>query len=294
VRAAERLSADRRGDSAVAPDRKLTRAGIGLRTPHYREILDSRPDVGWLEVHSENFFALGGQPLAFLERFRSLYAVSLHGVGLSLGSTDPLSREHLGKLKSLAARIDPWMVSEHLCWCHAGGRHLNDLLPLPYTEEALAHVVRRIGEAQEFLGRRILVENVSSYLEFCDSAIPEWEFLAEVSRRAGCGILLDINNIYVSSVNHGFDPAAYLDAIPGEGIGEIHLAGFDSNGECLIDTHGKPVYAQVWPIYADALQRFGVKPTLIEWDTDIPALPMLLGEAEKASRFMGERSGRSA
>ena len=292
--AAETLPAVSPGGPLVSADPLLARAGIGLRTPHYREILDTRPAVGWLEVHSENFFSLSGQPLAFLERFRRDYAISLHGVGLSLGSTDPLSAAHLAKLKTLAERIDPWMVSEHLCWCHAGGRHSNDLLPLPYTEEALGHVAARIQEAQEFLGRRILVENVSSYLEFAASAMPEWEFLAEVSRRAGCGILLDVNNIYVSSVNHDFDPLVYLDAIPAEAVGEIHLAGFDTNGECLIDTHGKPVYAAVWPLYAAALARVGVKPTLIEWDTDIPKLPVLLAEAEQATRYMAAAHARAA
>jgi uncharacterized protein (UPF0276 family) len=268
----------------AAPAHPLTSVGIGLRTPHYRPILDTLPDVGWLEVHSENYFCGGGQPLAILERFREHYPISLHGVGLSLGSTDPLSGEHLAKLKALIERIDPMLVSEHLCWCHAGGRHLNDLLPLPYTEEALEHMVARIGEAQDFLGRRILVENLSSYLQFADSTMPEWEFIAEVSRRAGCGILLDVNNIYVNSVNHGFDPADYLAAIPVAAVGEIHLAGFDTNGECLIDTHGKKVADAVWSLYEAAIRRLGERLTLIEWDTDIPELGVLLGEAEKAKR----------
>ena len=268
----------------AAPAHPLASVGIGLRTPHYRPILDTLPDVGWLEVHSENYFCGGGQPLATLERFREHYPISLHGVGLSLGSTDPLSREHLAKLKELIERIDPMLVSEHLCWCHAGGRHLNDLLPLPYTQEALEHMVARIGEAQDFLGRRILDENLSSDLQFADSTIPEWEFIAEVSRRAGCGILLDVNNIYVNSVNHGFDPADYLAAIPVAAVGEIHLAGFDTNGECLIDTHGKNVADAVWRLYEAAISRLGERLTLIEWDTDIPELAVLLGEAEKAKR----------
>jgi uncharacterized protein (UPF0276 family) len=265
------------------PNALLKRAGIGLRAPHYREVFASAPDVGWLEVHSENFFCAGGPALDQLERFRALYPISLHGVGLSLGSTDPLSDEHLAKLKRLALRIDPFVISEHLCWCHAGGRHLNDLLPLPYTEEALEHVVSRIGETQDRLGRRLLVENVSSYLEFADSTIPEWEFIAEVTRRAGCGILLDVNNIYVNSVNHGFDALTYLSAIPSDAVGEIHLAGFDRDDDCLIDTHGNPVAAPVWILYEEALRRLGPKPTLIEWDTAIPALPVLLEEAERAS-----------
>ena len=256
--------------------------GIGLRTPHYSELLDTLPPIGWFEVHSENYFGDGGQPLYFLERFRSHYPLSLHGVGLSLGSTDPLNSTHLRKLKSLVDRFEPGLVSEHLCWSSVGGQFLNDLLPLPYTEEALNHVVTRIGEAQDYLRRQILVENVSSYLQYKHSTIAEWEFLAEVSRRAGCGILLDVNNIYVSAENHQFDPLTYLDAIPAHAVQEIHLAGFDSNGDCLIDTHGKPVFDAVWPLYAHSIERLGPKPTLIEWDTNIPPLDVLLGEAWKA------------
>ncbi len=258
------------------------RVGIGLRTPHYRELLDTLPAIGWFEVHSENYFGEGGQPLYFLERFRSRYPLSLHGVGLSLGSTDALNSTHLRKLKSLVDRFEPGLVSDHLCWSSVGGQFLNDLLPLPYTEEALSHVVTRIGEAQDYLRRQILVENVSSYLQYKHSTIPESEFLAEVSRRAGCGILLDVNNIYVSAENHQFDPHTYLDAIPADAVQEIHLAGFDSNGDCLIDTHGKPVFDAVWPLYAHSIERLGPKPTLIEWDTDIPALDVLLAEAWKA------------
>jgi hypothetical protein len=264
------------------------RAGIGLRTPHQRQVLAERPDVGWLEVHSENFFARGGQVLNVLERARSHYPLSLHGVGLSLGSADPLSAEHLSLLKGLVQRFEPGLVSDHLCWGAVGGRHLNDLLPLPYTEEALAVVCRNVGAAQEVLGRQILVENVSSYLQFCESSIPEWEFLAEVARRSGCGILLDVNNIYVSSVNHGFDALAYLDAVPPQSVQEIHLAGFDSNGACLIDTHGKPVHGPVWNLYGEALSRLGPVPTLIEWDTDLPALEILLGEARKAQEILDQ------
>jgi len=266
------------------------RAGIGLRAPHQRQILAERPDVGWLEVHSENYFARGGQVLHFLERTRSLYPLSLHGVGLSLGSVDGLSVEHLALLKGLVDRFEPGLVSDHLCWSAVGGRHLNDLLPLPYTEEALAVVCRNVTVAQEYLGRRMLVENVSSYLQFSDSSIPEWEFVAEVARRTGCGILLDVNNIYVSSVNHGFDPLAYLDAIPPAAVEEIHLAGFDSNGVCLIDTHGKRVHGPVWNLYGEALSRLGPLPTLIEWDTDLPALEVLLDEARKAQDILDEWS----
>jgi uncharacterized protein len=262
------------------------KVGIGLRTPHYRELLETLPPIGWFEVHSENYFGDGGQPLHFLERFRSHYPLSLHGVGLSLGSTDPLNQTHLHKLKLLADRFEPGLMSDHLCWSSVGARFLNDLLPLPYTEEALDHVVTRIGEAQDFLRRQILVENVSSYLQYKHSTIPEWEFLTEAARRAGCGILLDVNNIYVSAENHHFDPLIYIDAIPGDAVQEIHLAGFDSNGDCLIDTHGKPVFGAVWPLYAHTIERLGARPTLIEWDTDIPALDVLLNEAWKARAIL--------
>lgn len=270
------------------------RAGIGLRAPHYREVLETRPDIGWLEVHSENFFGAGGQPLYYLEQARDLYPLSLHGVGLSLGSSSELNLEHLGKLKKLAGRFEPALVSEHLCWSSVGGRHLNDLLPLPYTEEALALVSRNIRQAQDFLGRRILIENVSSYLQFSHSTIPEWEFVSQVSALSGCGILLDVNNIYVSAVNHGFDARRYLEGIPVDEVGEMHLAGFDSNGDCLIDTHGKPVADEVWELYRRAVQRFGRVPTLIEWDTDIPPLSILLGEARKVDAIFEEGNHASA
>lgn len=264
------------------------RAGIGLRAPHYRELLETLPPIGWLEVHSENFFGEGGQPLYYLEQARGHYPLSLHGVGLSLGSTDELNYTHLRKLKRLADRFEPALMSEHLCWCSAGGRYFNDLLPLPYTEEALALVSRRIEQTQTFLGRRILIENVSSYLQFAHSTIPEWEFLTEAAARSGCGILLDVNNIHVSAVNHGFDAGHYLEAIPVEAVEEIHLAGFDSNGECLIDTHGKPVSDDVWALYRRAVRRFGRVPALIEWDTDIPPLAVLLDEARKADAILAE------
>ena len=257
-------------------------AGIGLRAQHCREILQTLPDIGWLEVHSENYFGEGGQPHYFLERIAEHYSLSLHGVGLSLGSAEPLNVEHLKKLKALINRYQPRLVSEHLCWGAVNGCHLNDLLPLPYTEEALTHVVSHITQAQDFLGRRILIENVSSYLQFQDSYIPEWEFVSEVAHRADCGILLDINNIYVNAVNHDFHPQQYFDAIPADAVEEIHLAGFDSNGECLIDTHSKPISEPVWQLYRQALEKFGNKPTLIEWDTDIPPLATLLNEAAKA------------
>ncbi len=267
-------------------------AGIGLRPPHYQAILAEEPSVSFLEVHSENFFGDGGQPLKYLEKFREHYPISTHGVGLSLGSTDPLDPHHLRKLKRLVDAINPALVSEHLCWVGVNGQFLNDLLPIPYTPESLAHVVSRVGEVQDFLKRPILIENVSSYLEFVDSTIPEWEFVREVASRAGCQVLLDVNNIYVNAVNHDFDPLHYLDAIAPGSVGEIHLAGFQNTGEILIDTHGAAVSDAVWRLYECAIGRFGNVPTLIEWDTDIPELAVLLGEAGKANRILKQEVNR--
>lgn len=262
------------------------RAGIGLRAPHYRELLEMRPAVGFLEVHSENYFGAGGAPLYYLEQARRHYPLSLHGVGLSLGGSDPLDREHLRCLKRLVERFEPMLVSDHLCWCAVDGIHLNDLLLLPYTEEALAHTAARIGAVQDFLGREILIENPSSYLTYTDSVIPEWEFLAELAARSGCGILLDVNNLYVSSRNHGFDPQAYLDALPPDKVREIHLAGHTvkryPDGEILIDTHNAPVCPEVWRLYRETVQRLGAVPTLIEWDSDLPPLAALVEEAARA------------
>ena len=269
-----------------------SRAGIGLRTPHYQPIIASRPDVAFLEVHSENFFGDGGQPLKYLQRFREDYAVSTHGVGLSLGSTDALNREHLRKLKRLVDWIEPALISEHLCWVGVKGRFLNDLMPLPYTSESLDHIVSRVNEVQDYLRRDIMIENVSSYLEFSESTIPEWEFVREVSQRSGCKILLDVNNIYVNATNHDFDARAYLDAIPIGSVGEIHLAGFEDTGDILIDTHGAAVSDDVWRLYEHAIARFGHVPTLIEWDTDIPALAVLLNEAQKATAILVKHAQR--
>ena len=266
------------------------RAGIGLRAPHMRELLETRPAVAWLEVHSENYFAEGGRAVAELMQVRRDYPLSLHGVGLSLGSADPLDREHLLKLKRAVERFSPALVSEHLCWVSAGGAYLHDLLPLPYTEEAVRHVVGRIAQAQESLGRQILIENVSSYLEYEHSTMPEWEFLREVAARAGCGILLDVNNVYVSAVNHGFDARRYIDSVPAEAVREIHLAGHLEKRvdgvELLIDTHDRPVKEAVWELYVYALQAIGPRPTLLEWDSDLPSLGELLAEAAKAERIL--------
>lgn len=246
--------------------------------------------MAWLEVHSENYFAEGGRAVTELDQVRQDYPLSLHGVGLSLGSTDPLNREHLAKLKAAVERFSPMLVSEHLCWVSAGNSYFHDLLPLPYTDEALEHVVARIAEVQDHLGRQILIENVSSYLEFEHSAIPEWEFLRETAARSGCGILLDVNNIHVNAVNHGFDARHYIDSIPAREVQEIHLAGHAEKRvegvELLIDTHDRPVKDAVWELYAHALQALGPKPTLIEWDSELPELPVLLAEAIKADRLL--------
>jgi uncharacterized protein (UPF0276 family) len=264
-------------------------AGLGLRAPHVGIVLAKRPPVPWFEVHSENYFAEGGPALTALERIRADYPVSLHGVGLSLGSTDPLDTSHLAKLKRLAERVDPARVSEHLCWSSVNGRHYNDLLPLPYTREALDHVCARVSATQDFLGREILVENVSSYLTFPESAIPECEFVAAVATRTGCGLLVDVNNIYVNARNHGIDADTYLAAIPPALVAEIHLAGFDASGPGLIDTHGAPVAPEVWALYERALCRYGRVPTLIEWDTDIPDFALLQREAATAQSFLDAR-----
>jgi uncharacterized protein (UPF0276 family) len=261
-------------------------AGIGLRSPHVPQVLADRPPVPWLEVHSENYYVEGGPALNALDRIRADYPLSLHGVGMSLGGTDPIDRTHLAKLARLVKRTEPALVSEHLCWSSVGGRHINDLLPLPYTEEALAQVCLRVSEVQDCLGREILVENVSTYLAFADASIPEWEFVAAVARRTGCRLLCDVNNIYVNSVNHGFDANAYLDALPRDAVAEIHLAGFDAGGPCLIDTHGAPVAPPVWALYRRAIAQFGPVATLIEWDTDIPPLATLLAEAAMAQSIL--------
>ncbi len=283
------MSAAATKSSRVAPPIPAS-AGIGLRAEHYREVIETCPAVGWLEVHSENYFGDGGAPLDYLEQARVHYPLSLHGVGLSLGSADELNMRHLQKLKALIERFEPGLVSEHLSWSSVDGRYLNDLLPLPYTEEALRHFTLRAQQAQDFLGRELLIENPSSYLQFAHSTIPEWEFLSEVANRSGCGILLDVNNIYVSATNHGFDAAHYLRAIPAGKVREIHLAGFTVNrypeGEILIDTHSARVAGEVWALYRQAIERLGAVPTLIEWDTDLPPLEVLLDEARQAEDIL--------
>jgi hypothetical protein len=259
------------------------RVGIGLRLPHVSEIAASRPRLGFLEVHAENYMAETPALNRLLELRRD-YPVSLHGVALSLGSAEELDRGHLMRFKALIERVEPMLVSEHLAWSAIGGAYLNDLLPLPYTEESLGIFCHHVEEAQEVLGRRLLIENPSSYLRYRYSPIPEPEFMTEIARRTSCGILCDVNNTYVSAWNFRFDPMAYLEALPIEAIGEIHLAGHHvaEDVDILIDDHGSGVAEPVWALYAAALRRFGPVPTLIEWDTNLPALEVLLDEAHHA------------
>ncbi len=263
--------------------------GLGLRTDHYREIERDRPgNVDWLEIVSENYLVDGGRPLDWLDRIRARYPVVMHGVSLSIGSTDKLDEDYLDRLAALARRIEPAWISDHLCWTGVGGLNTHDLLPLPYTEEALAHVARRVQRVQERLGRRILLENVSSYISFAESSVPEWEFLAEIAQRADCLILLDINNIHVSGFNNGFDPRRYIDAIPVGRVQQFHLAGHEDNGTHIIDTHDHPVAGAVWDLYAEAVRRFGPVSTMIERDDRIPPLPELLAELDRARAIANE------
>ncbi len=264
-------------------------AGIGLRSPHLAEIGRDRPATGFLEIHAENH--LGGSPARqAIESLRENYDFSVHAVGLSLGSVDGLDEAHLGRVVELVKRLEPALVSDHLSWSVHGGRYFNDLLPLPYTEEALDVVVRNLDRLQEALGRQISIENPSCYLGFVQSTLTEPEFLAELVRRSGCGLLLDLNNIVVTAHNLRLDPRDWLKALPGESITEYHLAGHavnDCDGEpILIDDHGSRVGDQVWALFGEALRRYGPRPTLVEWDTDIPALPVLLDEAARAEHMI--------
>ena len=256
--------------------------GLGLRVDHYEALLSETRPIDWLEALSENYMIPGGRPLEFLARFRERYPLVLHGVSLSIGSGDPLDRGYLARLKQLAAFVEPAWISDHLCWTGVDGTNLHDLMPLPYTEEALDHVAARVREVQDFLGRRILLENVSSYAAFHVSQLSESQFIAEVARRADCLILLDINNVYVSSHNHGFDAHAYLADIPVERVQQFHLAGHENQGGLTIDTHDAPIVDPVWRLYAEALRRFGYVSTMIERDDHIPPLAELLAELDRA------------
>ena len=267
--------------------------GLGLRVDHYEAILADRPAVDWFEVLTENYLVPGGKPLHYLMRMRERYPLAMHGVSMSIGSSAPLDRGYLEQVKQLAQRVEPAWISDHLCWTGVAGRNTHDLLPLPYTEEALEHVAERVRTVQDILGRRILLENVSSYVAFRDSSLTEWEFLHGVAERADCLILLDVNNIYVSAVNHEFDPRDYLDAIPAGRVQQIHLAGHENHGDYLIDTHDHPVPDPVWELYAAAVARFGAVSTMIERDAHIPPLAELCAELDEA-RSLAARTLASA
>jgi uncharacterized protein (UPF0276 family) len=262
--------------------------GIGLRTAHFAPFLAEPSPVDWVEALSENFMAPGGRPVAVLEKVRRDVPVVLHGVSLAIGSVDPLSTRYLDELAALVRRVEPAQVSDHLCWGTHRGQYLHDLLPLPYTEEALAHVAERVSRVQERLGRRLLLENPSAYVGFKDSSMAEWEFLAELTRRTGCGILLDVNNVHVSAHNLGFDPLRYLDGIPPAAVGYLHLAGHSDRGTYLLDSHDHAVPAPVWALYREAVRRLGRVPTLVEWDDAIPPLAELLAESRRAAAIEAE------
>ena len=268
--------------------------GLGLRTEHYEAVLRDRPRVDWLEVLSENYLIPGGKPLYYLDRMRERYPLAMHGVLLSIGSMAPLDLRYLGELKRLAARIEPCWISDHLCWTGVDGVNLHDLMPLPFTEEALRHVVARVAQVQDFLGQRILIENVSSYVSYRSSEMSEWEFLATLVREADCDLLLDINNVYVSSVNHDFDPRAFLAAMPRERVRQFHLAGHQNHGTYLVDTHDAPVAVPVWELYKEAVERFPDVATMIERDANIPPLAELVTELDEARRLAGAVHSRAA
>ena len=256
--------------------------GVGLRTAHYTHLLETPPAVDWLEIISENFLVAGGRPLAVLEQIRVRYPIALHGVSLSIGSTDPLNEAYVRRLQELARRFEPAWISDHLCWTGVGGHNVHDLLPLPYTPAVVAHVAERVQRVQEILGRRILLENVSTYFEYRESVMPEWEFLTQIAERADCGILLDINNIYVSAFNHGLSATQYIDAVPPQRVHQFHLAGHSDRGSFLHDTHDHAVADAVWDLYGRALRRCGAISTLIEWDDQIPPFAVLQDEAAHA------------
>lgn len=277
------------GDSPIP-----ARAGVGLKPAHYRDILDDKPDIGWFEIHAENYMGEGGPPHAYLTAIRERYPLSLHGVGLSIGGAGPLDSAHLARLRGLLDRYQPALFSEHLAWSSHDTVYLNDLLPLPYTEETLYRVCSHIDEVQDTLQRQMLLENPSTYVAFAETSMSEVDFLKEVATRTGCGLLLDVNNVFVQAANHGLDAVDYLDAFPAEHVGEIHLGGHaedrDDNGaQLLIDDHGREVADPVWGLYAHALARTGPTPTLIEWDNDVPDWPQLFAEAKRAEAVIAGR-----
>jgi uncharacterized protein (UPF0276 family) len=267
----------------------LRLAGIGLRAPHYIDIIEQKPAVGWVEVHPENYFG-GGKHRHFLSKAREIYPLSLHAVGLSLGSDQPVDDDHLRRFKELIDLFDPFIISDHASWSASGNAHMNDLLPLPYTAESLDRICSNIDKAQDFFGRKILVENPSSYVSYATNEMTEFEFMNSLAQRTGCGLLLDVNNIFVQSVNHGFDPYTYVDAIDALRVGEIHLAGHTErhfgDETLLVDTHNRPVRDEVWDLFAYTIKRIGGVPTLIEWDGDIPDLSALVAESDKAQAIL--------
>jgi uncharacterized protein len=270
--------ADRRVDLAKPP---FLGFGLGLRTQHYEEILNGNPPIDWFEVISENYMLPGGQPLRMLDRIRERYPVVMHGVSLSIASTAPPNFEYLRELRDLARRVEPKWISDHLCWTGVHGKNLHDLLPIPYTNEALDHVVSRVELVQDYLGRAIVLENVSTYVQFNNSEMTEWEFLGELSRRSGCWLLFDVNNVYVSAFNHGYDPNAFLQGIPADRVVQFHMAGHSHMGTHIIDTHDHPVCEDVWDLYVAALKRFGRVSTMIERDDNIPRLDELIVEVNR-------------
>lgn len=258
--------------------------GLGLRTEHYQEIIETKPKVDWFEVISENYMIPGGKPLFYLDQIRSDYPMVMHGVSLSIGSTSPLDRKYLVELKQLAERIEPAWISDHLCWTGVHGINMHDLLPLSYTEETINHVVARISEVQEFLGRQILIENVSSYVSFKNAEMTEWEFINRIGKQAGCLLLLDVNNIYVSSINHGFDAYEFINEIDASRVQQIHLAGHENHGDYIIDTHDAPIVDGVWDLYSHAIRRFGPVSTMIERDDHIPPIADIMQELDHARK----------
>jgi uncharacterized protein len=259
--------------------------GLGLRTDHYQEVLNNRPAIDWLELLSENYMVEGGKPLHFLDKICENYPVVMHGVSLSIGSTSPIDKDYLRDLKKLADRVQPAWMSDHLCWTGVHGQNMHDLLPLPYTEETAKHVAERVGIVQDYLGRRILLENVSSYASYVDSSMTEWEFITQISEAADCLLLLDVNNIYVSSYNHQFDAKAFIDGVPQNRVQQIHLAGHHNHGDYIIDTHDAPVIDPVWDLYEYAISRLGQVSTMIERDDNIPPLAELVQELEIARKI---------
>ena len=267
------------------------RAGVGLKPEHYRAVLASEPDLGWFEVHAENYMGAGGPPHRYLTAIRERYPLSLHGVGLSIGAARPLDREHLKRLKHLVERYEPGLFSEHLAWSTHDTGFFNDLLPLPYDEESVSRIADHIDEVQDTVGRRMLLENPSTYVAFAESTMSEIDFLAEVVRRTGCGLLLDVNNVHVSATNQQYDPVDYIDRFPVEHVGELHLAGYapdtdDHGAPLLIDAHDRPVDPQVLELYEHTLSRIGAVPTLVEWDNDVPEWPVLFAEAQRADAVL--------